>query len=65
MSNGITSFAAGGTHRAPTEKGDSSWKHPSEFGRVSQWVKRRTKNDLELEKDIYGHIDHPLSSNPG
>jgi hypothetical protein len=46
-----TTFKTGG---AFYEKGDTSWKHPSEFGRVSAWVKR-TKNDLALEKEIYGH----------
>jgi hypothetical protein len=45
-----TSKTGGATY----EKGDTSWKHPSEFGRVSAWVKR-TKNDLALEKEIYGH----------
>jgi hypothetical protein len=46
-----TTFKTGG---AFYEKGDTSWKHPSEFSRVSAWAKR-TKNDLALEKEIYGH----------
>ena len=46
-----TTFKTGG---AFYEKGDTSWKHPSEFSRVSAWVKR-TKNDLALVKDMYGH----------
>jgi hypothetical protein len=29
--------------------------HPSEHGRASAWVKR-TKNDLALVKDMYGHL---------
>jgi hypothetical protein len=28
--------------------------HPGEYGRVSAWIKK-TKNDLVLNKDIYGH----------
>ena len=36
------------------DKDDSSWKYPGEYGRVAAWVKR-TRRDLELEKDIYGH----------
>jgi hypothetical protein len=28
--------------------------HPSEYGRASAWVKK-TKNDLALVKDMYGH----------
>jgi hypothetical protein len=39
-------FKTGG---AFCEKGDTSWKHPSEFGLVSSWVKR-TKNDLAPEQ---------------
>jgi hypothetical protein len=28
--------------------------HPGEYGRVGAWIKK-TKNDLVLNKDIYGH----------
>jgi hypothetical protein len=45
--NQVSTYKTGG---APTEK---SFR-PSEFGRVSAWVKT-TKNDLALVKDMYGH----------
>jgi hypothetical protein len=45
-------FKAGGAFHE--KKGDTSWKHPSEVGQVSAWV-QRAKNDLALEKGIYGH----------
>jgi hypothetical protein len=50
--------AAGGA-LTPTEKSS----HPSESGRVSAWVKR-TKNDLALVKDMYGHPPSIVSEPP-
>jgi hypothetical protein len=47
FNNQVSTYKAGG---APTEKS----LRPSEFGRVSAWVKR-TKNDLALVKGMYGH----------
>jgi hypothetical protein len=50
-----THFSNGSAYKAMMDKDDSSyWKYPGEYGRVSAWVKR-TRRDLELEKDIYGH----------
>jgi hypothetical protein len=47
FNNQVSTYKTGG---ALTEKS----LHPSEFGRVSAWVKR-TKNDLALVKEMYGH----------
>jgi hypothetical protein len=46
FNNQVTTYKTGGVL---TEKSS----HPSEFGRVSAWVKR-TKNDLALVKDDPG-----------
>jgi hypothetical protein len=43
----LTTYKTGG---APSDKS----MHPGEYGRVSAWVKK-TKNDLALVKDMYGH----------
>jgi hypothetical protein len=50
----LTTYKTGG---ALSEKS----MHPSEYGRVSAWVKR-TKNDLALVKDMYGHPPSTLYS---
>ena len=44
----ITTYKTGGG--TPSDKN----VHPGEYGRVSAWIKK-TKNDLVLNKDIYGH----------
>jgi hypothetical protein len=44
----ITTYKTGGG--TPSDKN----MHPGEYGRVSAWI-RKTKNDLVLNKDIYGH----------
>ena len=49
-----SNFSNGSAYKAMMDKDDSSWKYPGEYGRVAAWVKR-TRRDLELEKDIYGH----------
>jgi hypothetical protein len=49
FNNQVTTYKTGG---ALMEKSF----HPSEFGRVSAWVKR-TKDDLALVKGMYGHPD--------
>jgi hypothetical protein len=54
-SNMASNFSTGSAYKAMIDKDDSSWKYPGEYGRVSAWVKR-TRRDLELEKDIYGHL---------
>jgi hypothetical protein len=43
----LTTYKTGG---APSDKS----MHPGEYVRVSAWVKK-IKNDLVLNKDIYGH----------
>jgi hypothetical protein len=47
FNNELTTYKAGG---ALSDKS----MHPSEYGRVSAWVKK-IKNDLALVKDMYGH----------
>jgi hypothetical protein len=48
LSTEITTYKTGG--ETPTDKN----MHPGEYGRVSAWI-RKIKNDLVLNKDIYGH----------
>ena len=44
----LTTYKTGGG--TPSDKS----MHPGEYGRVSAWIKK-TKSDLVLNKDIYGH----------
>jgi hypothetical protein len=37
--------------------------HPGEYGRVSAWIKK-IKNDLVLNKDIYGHLPSTVFDRP-
>jgi hypothetical protein len=48
LSTEVTTYKTGGG--TPTDKS----MHPGEYGRVSAWI-RKIKNDLVLNKDIYGH----------
>ena len=48
LSTEVTTYKTGGG--TPTDKS----MHPGEYGRVSAWI-RKMKNDLVLNKDIYGH----------
>jgi hypothetical protein len=42
------------THKTGGGTPSDKSMHPGEYGRVSAWIKK-TKNDLVLNKDIYGH----------
>jgi hypothetical protein len=44
----LTTYKTGGAR--PSDKS----LHPGEYGRASAWIKK-IKNDLVLNKDIYGH----------
>ena len=53
----LTTYKTGGG--TPSDKS----MHPGEYGRVSAWIKK-TKNELVLNKDIYGHPPSTVFERP-